>query len=95
MTSFQILPRIIPVDWVPTWVMDVLVPALHSVPTAQVYQHFTGNAVGGTVTLDFGGILCMMMAGLNIRETPLHNTPYPTTHWSSIHKAPLVTLRYL
>jgi hypothetical protein len=92
---FQILPRLIPVDGVPTWVMDVLVPFSHTIPTAQVYHHFTGNAVGGTVMLDLGGIHCMVMAGLNIRETPMQFAPFTPTNWATIHDTPLVTLRYL
>jgi hypothetical protein len=51
--------------------------------------------MGGTVILDFGGIPCMMMAGLNIRETPLQNTPYQQSHWATIHEAPIMSLRYL
>ena len=35
------------------------------------------------------------MAGLNIRETPIHYAPFPITNWATIHDAPPVTLRYL
>lgn len=51
---FQILPLLIPEDGAQTWVMNILVPINHSVPTA----------VERTVMLDFGGIHCMLMTGL-------------------------------
>ncbi len=95
MQYFQILPRLIPVDGAPTWVLDVPVPALQTLPTAHIYQYFTGNAVGGTVLLDFGGVHCMLVAGLNIREAPTPLPPIPPTNWASLHDAPPIPLQYL
>ncbi len=82
-------------DGAPTWVLDVLIPALHTLPTAQIYQYFAGNAIGGTVMLNFGGIHCMMVAGLNIREALTPLPPIPPTNWASIHETPPMTLQYL
>ncbi len=81
MCYFQILPRLIPVDGAPTWFLDVLVPATHTLPTAHIYHYFTGNAVGSTVILEFGGIHCMLVAGLNIREAPTPLPPITPTNW--------------
>ncbi len=45
--------------------------------------------------LEFGGIHCMLLAGLNIRETPMKLTPHPPAIWATIHEAPFLPLRYL
>ncbi len=45
--------------------------------------------------LDLGGIHCMVMAGLNIRETPMQLAPFTPTNWATIHDTAFVTLRYL
>ncbi len=74
MKYFQILPQIIPVDGAPTWVLDVIVPAFHTLPTTHVYQYFTGNAVGGTVMLDFGAYIVCWWPGLT-SENP--QRPFP------------------